>query len=305
MKRLLATVLSLVLILTGVLVLPGRFNTVQAAKPKLSEKKISLRVDETKKLTVKGAKKVTWSTSNKKVATVNSKGVVTAVAKGSAKITATVAKTKLTCKVTVKPAVLALSKTQIDLVLSKPEFAVAATYNDKSLATSKIKWATSDESVATVDAGKIIAKSAGSATITASYKKTKATIKLTVTDDTQPKELSGSGLEISSDVFSVTEDDDTIPVRVTFDGKDITGEVSWSTSNVDIIEFEDGEFIIGEAGKATITGTYNGQTVNATVVVSPGTDDGDDGDYDDGDDWDDGDDGDDGDYDEEDDFDEE
>lgn len=49
-------------------------------------------------------KKATWTSSNKKIATVNSKGLVQGISTGTTKITGKVAGKKLTCKVTVIPA---------------------------------------------------------------------------------------------------------------------------------------------------------------------------------------------------------
>lgn len=93
-------------VLMAVLLLAGNLyaadGTEAKAKIQLNKKKISLRVGKTYKLKVKGTKKkVKWTSSNKKVATVSKKGVVKAVKKGTARITAKVAKKKLHCKVTV------------------------------------------------------------------------------------------------------------------------------------------------------------------------------------------------------------
>lgn len=78
-----------------------------ASKVKLSKKKVTLTITDTKKnptvtLRVKGvSKKAKWSTSNKKVATVK-KGKVTAKKAGKVTITCKVSGKKLKCKVTVK-----------------------------------------------------------------------------------------------------------------------------------------------------------------------------------------------------------
>lgn len=80
------------------------------AKPKLSEKKITLARGQKKKLTVTGTnKKVKWSSKNKKVAKVSKKGVVTGVKAGKTTIVAKVGKKKLKCKVTVSKATALLS----------------------------------------------------------------------------------------------------------------------------------------------------------------------------------------------------
>lgn len=73
-------------------------------KVAISATKMTLRVGQSKKLTVSNAKKVTWKSSAKAVASVNKNGKVTAKKAGSATITARAAGKKLTCRVTVKKA---------------------------------------------------------------------------------------------------------------------------------------------------------------------------------------------------------
>ena len=101
-KRALSMMLAAALVIG--LAAPGT-DAQAAAKVKLSAKKLTLTVGQSKTLTVKkGSKKVKsvkWKSSNAKVATVK-KGKVTAKKAGTAKITATVSKKKYTCKVTVK-----------------------------------------------------------------------------------------------------------------------------------------------------------------------------------------------------------
>lgn len=92
-------------VLAASLLLPSVIPADAQAKAKirLSAKKISLKVGQTKKLKVKGTKKkVVWKSSKKKIASVSKKGVVKALRKGKAKITAKTAGKKLVCTVTVK-----------------------------------------------------------------------------------------------------------------------------------------------------------------------------------------------------------
>ena len=102
MKRFMPVVMITIAIM---LALPLRTE----AAPKLSKKKITLTVKKSTTLSVKGSnkKKVQWKTSHKKVVQIKKTKKQTSVKlvakkKGTAKITATVGKKKLTCKVTVK-----------------------------------------------------------------------------------------------------------------------------------------------------------------------------------------------------------
>jgi len=106
MKKLIkqiALVIAVALLLGAV----GGSVATAAKKAKISNSKLTLKVGQTKKISVKNLKKkqkkkVKWSSSNKKVASVNKSGKITAKKKGTAKITAKVGKKKYTCKVTVK-----------------------------------------------------------------------------------------------------------------------------------------------------------------------------------------------------------
>lgn len=81
-------------------------------KPKLNKTKLSLYVGKTAVLKVKNnKKKVKWSTSRKSVAAVSKKGKVSARKKGTATITAKVAKKKLKCRVTVKEKIVYKTQT--------------------------------------------------------------------------------------------------------------------------------------------------------------------------------------------------
>lgn len=100
MKKKLISILMVFALVCSVLYSAGNVQAI--GKVKLSQKKMTLRVGEQKKLKLKGTKKkVKWSSSKKKVATVSKKGVVKAKKKGKAVITARVGKKKYKCKVTV------------------------------------------------------------------------------------------------------------------------------------------------------------------------------------------------------------
>lgn len=99
--------LAVIILFLGAIILPQNVIVTKAASVKISAKKLSLTVGQSKVLKITGTKeKVNWSTNNKSVATVSSKGKVRAKKTGTAKITAKVARKKFTCTVTVKKKVL-------------------------------------------------------------------------------------------------------------------------------------------------------------------------------------------------------
>jgi len=116
---------------------------------------------------------VVWSSSDENVATVDSDGKVTAVSVGSAIITVSATDgsgVKAECLITVNPILIS----GITLSLSTDYLAIddtatiTATIEPANATTQQLSWASSDESVVTVDStGVIHAVSIGTATITA------------------------------------------------------------------------------------------------------------------------------------------
>ncbi len=139
-----ALALALTLALVAPVVTPvTNVAVAEAATIKLSKKKKNLNVGKSFKLKVKGtSEKATFASSDVKVATVNAKGKVTAVAAGKATITATVADTKLTCKVTVKgstnPAVANAPFEAKEITLNGYNFVVPANWISESASENGI-----------------------------------------------------------------------------------------------------------------------------------------------------------------------
>ena len=143
-------------------ILPGTVCVTEAA-PRISSSKLTMIKGQSRTLKITGLKKgqkITWKSSNSKIVAVNKAGKLQAKAKGSATITGTVSKRKYTCKVTVQAP--KLNKTSITLKVSQ-------TYQLKLSGTNqKITWKSSNSKIVTVNkAGKLQAKSAGNATVTA------------------------------------------------------------------------------------------------------------------------------------------
>ncbi len=106
MKNWKSAIVKSCMLFTAVFLIGAAVPASAKTTPKLSSKKITLKVGQKKKLKVKNIKKkkVKWSSKKKAVATVNKKGVVKAKKKGKTTIIAKVGQKKLKCKIVVKKA---------------------------------------------------------------------------------------------------------------------------------------------------------------------------------------------------------
>ena len=128
---------------------------------------------------------VTYTSSNEAVATVAEDGTVTAVADGEAEITATLGEYTASCKVTVTTAPDGIKFGKASGSLTVGGSTTLKLYTTPSEAAapdmSQVTFSSSDEDVAAVDGeGKVTAKKAGKATITATYNGLTAEYSLTV-----------------------------------------------------------------------------------------------------------------------------
>lgn len=168
-KFIIATFMTLAIMAPAVMVLEGTTITSYAKSAKLSKKKATLKVGNSLTLKLQNCKqKVKWTSSNSKIAKVNSRGKIVAKGAGTAKVQAKVGKSKYTCKVNV-------NFKDITLTAGKK---TKLTVN--GISASKVKWSSSNKSIATVSKGKITAKAAGTTTITAKVGNNKYKAKINV-----------------------------------------------------------------------------------------------------------------------------
>lgn len=141
------------------------------------------------------ASKLTWSSNNKKVATVSSKGVVKAVKKGKAVITGKLKGTnkKVQCTFTIYNIKNSLELSHANMTLTAGDTETLGVdicrVDQTSTDPSWVTFSSSNSSVASIDAkGKVKAKKAGTATITAKLKKTYkvAVCEVTVKEKAKP-----------------------------------------------------------------------------------------------------------------------
>ncbi|MBQ3766029.1 MAG: Ig-like domain-containing protein, partial [Bacteroidales bacterium] len=114
-------------------------------------------------------KTITWTSSDKSIASVES-GKVKAVKKGEATITAKAGDKTAEAKIVVLASVsgITLNKNRLDMIIGETETLTATITPADADPKEPITWTTSDETIATVDDGKVTAVKEGEATITAS-----------------------------------------------------------------------------------------------------------------------------------------
>ena len=156
-------------------------TTVDVEKVSLNKSATTLTEGESETLTATitpsnatGDKTVKWSSSNEAVAAVDSNGKVTAKKAGTAVITATSSNGKTAgCTVTVKQKEIAitgisLNKSTTSLTEGESETLTATIAPSNATGDKTVKWSSSNEAVVAVDSnGKVTAKKAGTAVITA------------------------------------------------------------------------------------------------------------------------------------------
>ena len=179
---------------------------------------------------------VKWSSSNSEVASVDENGKVTAKSVGTATITVTTEDGKFTaeCDVEVQPirvTSVSLNKTSDTLIVGNKE-TFEATVSPSNATNQKVSWASSDESIATVDAnGTVTAISEGKTDITATTEDG---------DHTATLSLTVEGLKIASiDDINKTVyqwDSYSLPEQVSVtmnNGTKVDKNVTWDSSEAD------------------------------------------------------------------------
>ena len=212
------------------------------------------------KVTVNGpSTQVRWSSSDSSIATVSSSGVVNAIKKGKCKITVEANGIKAVCTINVmnpKITLDAASKT-IYKGMSTP-FKASVEGPSK-----KVKWLSSDTSVATVSAsGVVTGIKKGSCTITAEANGVKAKCKVRVANPAislnikQCNLFSGESKKLVATVWGKSK------------------KVKWSSSNSSVVSVDNnGKFTVSNSKSADgktciITAAANGVKATCTVKVS-------------------------------------
>ena len=223
------------------------------------EKSGTLYIGGSKQLEVSGenCKDVTYASDNTKVATVDANGKITAKVAGTAVITATSAAGKTAeYKITVKTPSVKLNVSAKTLYV-KGSPATVALKATKAGISGNVTYTSSKVSVATVDAnGKVTAKAAGTAVITAKCGNYKATCKITVKKPSVKASASAKTVYVGK----------TSQIKVTKTG--LTGKVTYTSSNKAIAAVsKNGKVTAKKAGTATITVKCGSYKVTCKITV--------------------------------------
>ena len=248
-------------------------------------KNVKKQLKATVKVTSKKDKKtLTYKSSNPSVVSVTSKGKITCKKAGTATITVASKqnpKVKDTIKIKVVQRATKLTASTNGYTIKKSltvtkgksvKVAITATPAD---ASNKVTWKSSKTSVAKVDKnGKITAKKAGTATITATAKdgsKKKVSFKVTVVTGKVSK-ITVDKTEVALVVGGTSaEATATVKATVKTSGKKASKVVGWTTSNKKVATVKNGKITAVAEGTATITvkatdGTNKKATVKVTVT---------------------------------------
>lgn len=165
-----------------------------------------------------------------------------------------------------------------------------------------VKWKTSNKKVATVSSsGKIKAKKAGKANITATYKKKKYVCKVTVkakkttsnnnnnsnsnsnnnsntnndnNNTNTNNDSNNSNTTTKEPVYAISqtsagvEVEKTLRLTVTKDSSAISAGISWSSSNTSVATVSSGTITAVGPGTATITATVDGKSLTCALTVT-------------------------------------
>ena len=221
-----------------------------------------------------------WSSSSAAVATVGNatgtKGMVQAVAVGSSTISAVVPSTETGGTVTGATSLTVSAATLDSLSLApgtasialglKQQFTASGTYSDGTTQdlTSSVTWTSSDQTVATVNAGKVTTLKQGSAVIKAASGSTSSAATLTVA----PAAL--LSILVSPAAVSVpagkTQQFTAQGTYTDGSNKDLTSLATWSTSAGATIN-PSGMATAQSTGDPVITASFSGMSSTASMTV--------------------------------------
>ena len=254
-------------------VLPVAFGTVDApaVTPETAATGESAETDE--KL-AKAASKLTveWTSSDESVATVDATGMVVAVSAGEADITASVTDSEMSavCKVTVKVAAKDITvPDSLDVKLNDcNETSIEATVSPADATDVEVKYASTDEAVATVDKdGKVQILQPGECDIATTLTQEGKKVVEKKTHIKAFYEVEGITLDKTEGILTAGN---TVTLNATVLPEEIADEtiVTWTSSDEKVATVdENGKVTAIAAGEATITANAGEKSTTYKLTV--------------------------------------
>lgn len=232
----------------------------------LDKTSLSMQVGDTETLTATVKpddatdKTVVWTSSDDAVASV-SNGKITALKSGKVTIVAKSGTCSAECLVTVSVNTESITLDKTTLSLSVGETATLTVTVKPDDATDKtVTWSSSDESVASVDNGKVTAIKSGKVTVTAKCGGKTAECSVMVTVPTSSVTLDKTSLSLSVG--------ETAQLTATVKPDDATDKtVVWSSSDESVVKVDNGKVTALKIGSATVTATAASFSVSCKVTV--------------------------------------
>ena len=213
-------------------------------------------------------KNVIWSSSDASIATVVG-GKVTAVKTGSVTITVTTEDGSKTasCSVEVTASTVAvtgvsLNKSSLSLSVGENE-TLTATVSPSNATNKNVIWTTSDNSIATVSNGKVIAVKAGSVTITVTTEDGSKTASCSVKVST----VAVTGVTLNKTSASIETGSSETLIATIAPTNATNKNVTWKSSDDSIATVENGVVTAVKEGSITITATAEDGGYMATCAV--------------------------------------
>lgn len=204
-----------------------------------------------------------WESSDEAVVTVGQDGTLTAVSAGTATVTASCGKAETSCIVTVLVCAESMHFDTEAYDAAVGQTLQLALVLQPENTTETIRWESSDETIATVDAsGVVTARAGGSVTITATGSRTSTSCTINISVPAESIVLNSTELQLT-----VGSTGQLAAVVMPDNASDKS--VQWSSSDETIVTvWQDGKLRATAAGTATITATCGDATATCTVTVT-------------------------------------
>jgi len=219
---------------------------------------------------------VSWTSSNPAIATITSAGLATGRASGSVTVTATLNGVSKSATVTVLVPAATLTSIAVSPATASiaakttQQFTAMGKFSDGLTAdlTGKVSWASSNTSVATLNAsGLASAVAAGATTVTASLSGVSGTAALTVTPTLSTISIMPNPANIQAGATQ------QFTAKATYSDnsmKDVTSTATWTTANTAVATVNPATGLargVG-VGSTAVTATLNGISGSATLNVT-------------------------------------